>query len=213
MLENSGELFQHLQVSQVTSDLGGTIRFNHQEWIDTQRVVEKHLIQLLNRLDGYEHVRGQLEQQEKPSSLIESRDSVRRHVDAQDIIAKEDLDCECEAVSHAIAQLRPCSNPDFNACFGRLEEMCSCLLSMQVQLQRMWDEKGAKLDQVVQLRKYEHDSAQMMQWIETTAQSLSDDHTDIGDSLSSAEINKQAFHNFQSQISSQYQEISRVITT
>ena len=52
------------------------------------QVVEKHLIQLLNRLDGYEHVRGQLEQQEKPSSLIESRDSVRRHVDAQDIIAK-----------------------------------------------------------------------------------------------------------------------------
>ena len=42
---------------------------------------------------------------------------------------------------------------------------------------------------------------QMMQWIETTAQSLSDDHTDIGDSLSSAEINKQAFHNFQSRIS------------
>ena len=38
MLENSGELFQHLQVSQVTSDLGGTIRFNHQEWIDAQRV-------------------------------------------------------------------------------------------------------------------------------------------------------------------------------
>ena len=38
MLESSGELFQHLQVSQVTSDLGGTIRFNHQEWIDTQRV-------------------------------------------------------------------------------------------------------------------------------------------------------------------------------
>ena len=48
-----------------------------------------------------------------------------------------------------------------SACFGRLEEMCSCLLSMQVQLQRMWDEKGAKLDQVVQLRKYEHDSAQV----------------------------------------------------
>ena len=39
--------------------------------------------------------------------------------------------------------------------------MCSCLLSMQVQLQRMWDEKGAKLDQVVQLRKYEHDSSQV----------------------------------------------------
>lgn len=42
MLENSGELFQHLQVSQVTSDLGGTIRFNHQEWIDTQRVGSRY---------------------------------------------------------------------------------------------------------------------------------------------------------------------------
>ena len=112
------------------------------------QVLEKHLIQLLNRLDGFEHVREQLELQERPSSLIESRDSVRRHVDAQDIIAKvsthvrtlsknpslsigikdtkgvcllgsiftffqEDLDCECEAVSHSIGKLRPCSNPDF----------------------------------------------------------------------------------------------------
>ena len=47
------------------------------------------------------------------------------------------------------------------ACFSHLEEMCSCLQSMQAQLQRMWDEKGARLDQVVQLRKYEHDSEQV----------------------------------------------------
>ena len=40
----------------------------------------------------------------------------------------------------------------------------------------------------------------MMRWIEETTQSLSQDHTDIGTSVSSAEINKQAFHNFQSQI-------------
>ena len=52
------------------------------------KVLERHLILLLNRLDGYEHVREQLELKEKPTSLIESRDSVRRHVDAQDIIAK-----------------------------------------------------------------------------------------------------------------------------
>ena len=47
------------------------------------------------------------------------------------------------------------------ACFARLDEMCSCLQSMQVQLQRMWDGKGAKLDQIVQLRKYEYDSNQV----------------------------------------------------
>ena len=52
------------------------------------QILEKHLIQLLNRLDGYEHVREQLELKERPSSLIESRDSVRRHVDAQEIISK-----------------------------------------------------------------------------------------------------------------------------
>lgn len=51
-------------------------------------MLEKHLIQLLNRLDGFEHVREQLELQERPSSLLESRDSVRRHVDAQDVISK-----------------------------------------------------------------------------------------------------------------------------
>ena len=46
------------------------------------------MIQLLNRLDGYEHVREQLELKENPSTLLESRDSVRRHVDIQEIINK-----------------------------------------------------------------------------------------------------------------------------
>ena len=58
-------------------------------------MLEKHLIRLLNRLDGYEHVREQLELKERPSSLIESRDSVRRHVDAQDIIAKVHVHVSC----------------------------------------------------------------------------------------------------------------------
>lgn len=43
--------------------------------------------------------------------------------------------------------------------------MCSCLQSMQIQLQRMWDEKGAKLDQIVQLKKYDYDSNQVHVYI------------------------------------------------
>ena len=53
----------------------------------------------------------------------------------------------------------------------------------------------------VSLYDWRFHTHQMMQWIEKTTQSLSQDHTDIGDSLSSAEINKQTFHNFQSRIS------------
>ena len=38
MLENSTDIFHHLQVSQITKDLGGTLPYDHEEWIDTQRV-------------------------------------------------------------------------------------------------------------------------------------------------------------------------------
>lgn len=44
----------------------------------------------------------------------------------------------------------------------------------------------------------------MLHWIEDTTHSLSQDHTDIGDSLSSAELKKQAFSNFQAQIAVSY---------
>ena len=40
LLESSAEIFQYLQASQLTKELGGTLSYNHDKWIDTQRVRE-----------------------------------------------------------------------------------------------------------------------------------------------------------------------------
>lgn len=38
MLESNADLFHYLQVSQVTRELGGTLSYNHDQWIEIQRV-------------------------------------------------------------------------------------------------------------------------------------------------------------------------------
>ena len=38
MLESNNDLFHYLQVSQVTRELGGTLSYNHDQWIEIRRV-------------------------------------------------------------------------------------------------------------------------------------------------------------------------------
>lgn len=86
------------------------------------------------------------------------------------------------------------------ACFGRLEEHCSSLQVTRGQLERLWEEKGSQLDKILQLRVFEHDSEQMSQWIRHEATSLAHNHTDIGDTLSTAELRRQAFEDFRTRM-------------
>lgn len=86
------------------------------------------------------------------------------------------------------------------ACFGRLEDHCSSLQVTRGQLERLWEEKGSQLDKILQLRVFEHDSEQLSQWIRHEAASLAYDHTDIGDSLSTAELRRQSFEDFRTRM-------------
>lgn len=67
-------------------------------------------------------------------------------------------------------------------------------------LERLWEEKGTQLDKVLQLRVFEHDCNQLLQWIHHEASSLAYEHTDIGDTLSIAELRRQSFEDFGSRM-------------
>ena len=86
------------------------------------------------------------------------------------------------------------------ACFGQLEDNCSSLQVTRGQLERLWEEKGSQLDKILQLRVFEHDSEQLSQWIRHEAASLAHDHTDIGDSLSTAQLRRQSFEDFRTRM-------------
>ena len=75
--------------------------------------LEKHLLSLQGRLEDFEQIQHQLEEDEDPGDLENARDSVRRHVETKQQLEKLDLDIACEAVSHTIGKLLPCDNPDF----------------------------------------------------------------------------------------------------
>ena len=67
-------------------------------------------------------------------------------------------------ISHSQAlmpQLSLSPPPPTSACFTRLEELCSGLQTMRDRLETVWEEKGGRLDQILQLRVYENDSDQV----------------------------------------------------
>ena len=71
------------------------------------------MLELHGRLEGFERLREQLDQPVQADDLNEARDAVRRHVEAKQLLDKALLDGACEAMSHTVARMQPCSNPDF----------------------------------------------------------------------------------------------------
>ena len=75
--------------------------------------LEKHILSLQGRMEDFDHIQEQLERKEDPLTLEDARDAVRRHVEMKQQLDKADLDIACEAVSHTVGKLLPCTNPDF----------------------------------------------------------------------------------------------------
>ena len=82
------------------------------------------------------------------------------------------------------------------ACFSRMEDLCAVLQSNRKRLEGLWHQKADQLDKVLQLRVFEHDSEQLAQWFLQETNSLSHEHTDIGDGQSVAEARRRAFEEF-----------------
>ena len=82
--------------------------------------LEKHQLELEGRLEEFEVLREQLGQLEHLDNLNEARDAVRRHVEAKQRLDKGELDTISEKVSHVIARMQPCHNPDFQGSYLQL---------------------------------------------------------------------------------------------
>ncbi len=64
-------------------------------------------------MEDFDLIQDKLERKEDPCNLDDARDAVRHHVMMKQQLEKADLDVGCEAVSHTVSKLLPCSNPDF----------------------------------------------------------------------------------------------------
>ena len=77
------------------------------------------------------------------------------------------LDSLSASVSHTIGKLRPTNqNPDFESSCQHLEELCILLQETLVGLEKQWEDKGTKLDSVLQFRVFENDAEQV--WLLST---------------------------------------------
>ena len=71
------------------------------------------MLSLQGRLEDFDFIQVQMEEEEEPQDLESARDAVRRHVETKQLLEKVDLDIACDAVGHTVSKLLPCENPDF----------------------------------------------------------------------------------------------------
>ena len=67
-------------------------------------------------------------------------------------------------------------------------------------MERVWQEKGAKLDRTLQLRNFESEAGKIRSWMEREVGQLAQDHTDIGDSPSTAQLRRTAFGDYKTRL-------------
>lgn len=64
----------------------------------------------------------------------------------------------------------------------------------------MWEEKGSRLDKILQLRLFESESEKLRSWLVYEVGQLAQAHTDIGDSPSTALLRKASFNDYKSKL-------------
>ena len=104
-----------------------------------------------------------------------------------------------------MGKLRPgTSNPDFQASFQFLEELGVSLRNSLSILEGLWESKGTKLDHGLQHKLFEHDSEQLIDWMDQQCRLLSRQLTDIGADSKTASVAMKSVDEYKNSIQVSY---------
>ncbi|XP_013399843.2 guanine nucleotide exchange factor DBS-like [Lingula anatina] len=192
MCNNVQELYSHIDRDQLTQDLGGLIAYDHAEWIQQRAAIEKFSA-------NTHHVSGQLQQcterlseTELPNDVAGTEALLRDH-GLERMEVKEELK---SVVEHGETLLSCIREPELEN--GQAEMVLSvskvvhvtAVERLLVQLEetekafdKFWDQHHKKLQQCMQLRKFEDEFRQLQYVVERHLEKLKEEALETENSL------------------------------
>ncbi|CAE1260153.1 MCF2 [Acanthosepion pharaonis] len=177
MCNSHEELFEHIDPSQLTKDLGGDIEYDHKEWIEQRAASEKFSTNINNVTQALDQLAARYEETEIPNDVAGTEALIREHIQGR----KELLDDLNSASNHGEILLNCVKGNSQEIPLVKLihvvalERLLTKLEQNKMQFEMFWGRHENKLRQCLQLRQFEEEfkliqyaSERNLEWLESS---------------------------------------------
>nr|CAD7257354.1 unnamed protein product [Timema shepardi] len=166
-----------IDTTQLTSDLEGTLHYDHSQWIDVRLALEDFVWQAADLLDRLDDLQEDLSRSDFADDVAGAKHSIDLHADMKKKIMKapvEDIDLIGQKLLQRLSgdansgydsgysgrdseASSVVANPDLQASVPQILQNLEAIHTSQQHLLQLWHHKKLKLDQCFQLRLFEQD--------------------------------------------------------
>ncbi|XP_054724587.1 guanine nucleotide exchange factor DBS-like [Uloborus diversus] len=196
------DIHHHIDPSQLTVDLGGTIPYNHEEWIQQRVAVENFTCNLQEISSSLREMTRKLQETEFPND-VQSTISLLKDQGGEYQNLKEDirsaamhgetlLSCIRRPMSHSVTYLK-CSDRFINA--AAVQRLLLQLDETEKGFDSFWSQHEKRLSQCLELRKFEQEFKELQFTLAGNLRELAD-IPETGDSVSEVDTLLRALERF-----------------
>ncbi|KAL1456433.1 hypothetical protein WDU94_001164 [Cyamophila willieti] len=217
--------------TQLTSDLDGTLSYDHGPWIELRLAVEDFLWQAGDVLDRLDDLQEDIGRNDLGEDAVTARHALDVHNDMKKKILKapvEEIDLTGQRLLQRLSgdsnsgydsgysgrdseASSGVSNPDLQAALPQLLHHLESLRSLKAHLLQQWQHKKVKLDQCFQLRLFEQDCEKMFDWICHNRDMFLTSYVEIGHCYQVAKTLQDEHNHFTMSSMNVYVNINRIL--
>uniref|UniRef100_A0A0K8SZ08 CRAL-TRIO domain-containing protein n=2 Tax=Lygus hesperus TaxID=30085 RepID=A0A0K8SZ08_LYGHE len=215
--------------SQLTTDLDGTLHYDHSQWIDLRLAVEDFMLQAVDLLDQLDDIQEDLARNDFGEDVASAKNGLEIHAGMKKRIMKTPVE-EVDVAGQRLLQKlsgdtssgydsgysgrdseASTTNPDLQAAVPQILNHLDSIRSSQAHLLQLWQHKKLKLDQCYQLRLFEQDCEKMFDWICHNRDVFLMNYVEIGRSYNLAKELQDEHNDFTISSMNVYVNIKRIL--
>ncbi|XP_065162622.1 triple functional domain protein isoform X5 [Atheta coriaria] len=216
-----------IDTSQLTSDLEGTLSYDHSNWLETRLAVEEFSWQAADLLDRLDDLQEDLARNDFADDVSGAKHKIDLHNEMKNKIKKVPLE-DVDLLGRSLLQ-KICGNDTGQGDANRdAESPCSSATDTDVKnlvlqnldavhtshqnLLQLWHHKKIKLDQCFQLRLFEQDCEKMFDWICHNRDVFLLNYVEIGHTYQLAKQLQEEHQHFTMSSMNVYVNINRILS-
>ncbi|VDO25930.1 unnamed protein product, partial [Onchocerca flexuosa] len=198
-------LMRYVDSSQLTRDLGGSLFYDHDEWLEMRMELERLIWQTIDVMHNFENFREEIKNGEMPIDVTTAEHATAAHV----VLKKKILGAPIERIQHDVERVQQrilgstdgtandscyssngmlVTNPDLAAALPHLASLINSLRTSKDEIFAQWETRRQKLDHCYQLKLFEQDADKMFDWIRSHYALSTQRLLEIGDSEQSTSM-------------------------
>ncbi|VDK41952.1 unnamed protein product [Anisakis simplex] len=185
-------LLRYIDPTQLTRDLGGTLFYDHDEWLETRLELEKLIWQIIDVMRNFETYRHEMKNGEMPIDVATAERATASHLALKKKLAVpiETLKLEAQKIHKRIVGSGSLTPDDgYNSSSASSNTVTNPDLAAALpHLISLWETRRQKLDHCYQLKLFEQDADKMFEWIRVHFALLAQRFLEIGDSEQSTSL-------------------------